>query len=164
VGSITVSYIVVGPTATPETNPDGCAVQANSDYISQVLTLVNNARTDQGLQPLTLHTQLSSAAQAHSQDMACHNYVDHVGSDGSNWFTRIQTQGYRYAYASENIYVGDPTFGGTPQGAFDWWMNSAIHRANILSSKVTQIGIGYVFLAGSTYGGYYTIDFAKPVK
>jgi uncharacterized protein YkwD len=161
---INVSYIVIGPTATPAGNPAGCSVQANQDYISQVLALVNKARTSQGLAPLSLQNQLNSAAQVHSQDMACHDFVDHVGSDGSNWFTRIKAQGYGYAYASENIYVGDPTFGGTPQGAFDWWMNSPIHRANILSSKITQIGIGYAYLAGSTYGGYYTMDFAKPTK
>jgi uncharacterized protein YkwD len=161
---INVSYIVIGPTATPGANAAGCSVQASQDYVNQVLELVNKARTSQGLAPLNLQSQLNSAAQVHSQDMACHDFVDHVGSDGSNWFTRIKAQGYTYAYASENIYVGDPAFGGTAQGAFEWWMNSPIHRANILSSKITQIGIGYAYLAGSTYGGYYTMDFAKPTK
>ena len=87
---------------------------------------------------------------------------DHAGSDGSTWYSRIQAQDYTYAYATENIYVGNPAFGGTPEGAFDWWMNSPVHRDNILSAKVTEIGIGYAYSESSTYGGYYTLNFARP--
>ncbi len=94
--------------------------------------------------------------------MACNDFIDHAGSDGSTWFDRVSAQGYTYAYASENIYVGDPAFGGTPQGAFEWWMNSQVHRDNILYPDVSEIGVGYVFRPGSTYGGYYTLVFAKP--
>jgi uncharacterized protein YkwD len=94
--------------------------------------------------------------------MACQDFVDHTGSDGSNWKDRIKAAGYSPGYATENIYVGDPTFGGDAQGAFNWWMNSQIHRDNILSTKVTQIGIGYAYNANSTYKGHYTLDFAKP--
>ena len=94
--------------------------------------------------------------------MACNDFVEHYGSDGSTWFGRIQAQGVRYHSASENIYAGDPTFGGTPQGAFAWWMNSQVHRDNILNPKSTQIGIGYAYYYGSTYKGYYTLDFIQP--
>ena len=94
--------------------------------------------------------------------MACNGFVDHNGSDGSTWYQRVAAQGYENsASARENIYVGDPAFGGTPQGAFDWWMNSQVHRDNILNPNVTEIGIGYVYLSGSPYGGYYTLVVAK---
>jgi uncharacterized protein YkwD len=159
---IVVSYIVVGPTATPNPISASCNGQTNTDYINQVLTLINNARVSNNLSPLTLNDKLSAAAQAHSNDMACNDFVDHVGSDGSTWYTRVKAQGYTYSYASENIYVGNPTFGGDAQGAFTWWMNSQVHRDNILSPKVTQIGIGYTFYDKSTYGGYFTVDFGHP--
>ncbi len=147
----------------PQTGAEGaCPVTQNAEYVNQVLGLINQARRGAGLNPLTLQYQLSAAAFAHSQDMACKDFIDHVGSDRSTWYDRIKAQGYSYAYASENIYVGDPAFGGTPDGAFTWWMNSEVHRKNILSTKVTEIGIGYAYRQGSTYGGYYTLNFARP--
>ncbi len=146
----------------PVSGGANCPVTRNTGFESQVLALINNARSAQGLPPLRAQGQLTAAAVAHSTDMACADFVDHTGSNGSSWFDRVSAQGYNYAYASENIYVGSPDFGGTPQGAFDWWMNSQVHRDNILSTEVTEAGIGYVFRAGSSFGGYYTIVFARP--
>ncbi len=161
---ITVNWIAPTPEiASNQGRESGtCQAQRNSDYESQVLTLINNVRTSQGLQALDLQPQLSAAALDHSMDMACNDFVDHTGSDGSSWTNRISAQGLAYSYASENIYVGNPQFGGTPQGAFDWWMNSQVHRDNILSDRVTEIGVGYVYNENSTYGGYYTVNFAAP--
>jgi uncharacterized protein YkwD len=84
-----------------------------------------------------------------------------------DWFGRIKTQGYPYTTARENIYNGDPTFGGTPQGAMDWWKNSFTHLQNMLATDITDIGIGFVLFpdrkaADNTYSGYYTVDFASP--
>ena len=95
--------------------------------------------------------------------MACINIVSPVGSDGSSCYDRGARQGYTNNYsARENIYVGNPVFGGTPQGAFDWWMDSTTHRDNILHIEVTEAGVAYVFNPSSEYGGYYTTVFAKP--
>ncbi len=146
----------------PAPSPGACAVDLDPEFESQVLTLINNARVAQGLSALQSQSQLTAAARAHSTDMACNDFVEHNGTDGSSWFDRIAAQGYSYSSASENIYVGNPAFGGTPAGAFEWWMNSEIHRNNILNPGVTQIGVGYVYRSGSTYGGYYTLVFASP--
>lgn len=148
------------PTPTPV--PGTCAAAPNPDYVSQLLTLINQARADNGLPALTLNGPLSAAAQVHSRDMACNSLLSHIGSDGSRWDDRIGRQGYGAAYASENIYAGSPQFGGDPSGAMTWWLNSQVHRDNILSKKVTEIGIGYAFLSSSEYGGYYTLNFARP--
>jgi uncharacterized protein YkwD len=40
-------------------------------------------------------------------------------------------------------------------------MNSQVHRDNILNPVVDEIGIGYVYLAGSPFSGYYTLLLAK---
>ncbi len=145
----------VGPTPTPP--PVNCAYERNAGYEAQILQLINSARAANGLAALSLENQLSAAAQAHSTDMACNSYLDHTGSDKSSHSSRLKAQGYQYTYDSENIYAG-----GSAQDAFDWWMNSPVHRANILSNKVTQIGIGFAYFASSQYGGYYTLDFAHP--
>jgi uncharacterized protein YkwD len=124
--------------------------------------LINQARASNGLASLNANQKLAASALVHSTDMACNNFVDHSGSNGSSWYDRITAQGYVYSSATENIYVGNPQFGGTPQGAFEWWMNSQIHRDNILDVKMTDIGVGYIFNADSEYGGYYTVNFARP--
>jgi uncharacterized protein YkwD len=145
----------------PETGE--CAIQRNMDYESEILVLINQARATNGLDPVDQQNQLSAAALVHSTDMACNGFVDHNGSDGSTWYDRVGAQGYaNNASARENIYVGDPAFGGTPQGAFDWWMNSQVHRENILNPLSTQVGMGYVYLPESQYGGYFTLILARP--
>ena len=137
-------------------------MQYNPAYEQQILSLINAARGDAGLKPLAMQSQLNAAALAHSTDMACFDYVSHIGTDGTDWFRRIAAQGYPYAVALENIYVGNPAFGGDAQGAFTWWMNSPIHHANIMNPQVTQVGISYVFKPDSGYGGYYTLNLAQP--
>jgi uncharacterized protein YkwD len=162
---ISVVWLGATPGTTLITNPGGataCAGQEDSAFEAQVITLVNQARAQAGLPPLKANSKLSQAAYAHSLDMACSSSLSHTGSDGSLWYDRIKAQGYAYSYASENIYAAGPSFGGDPAGAMDWWMNSPVHKANILSASVTEIGVGYVYFSGSALGGYYTIDFAKP--
>jgi uncharacterized protein YkwD len=145
----------VGPTATPP--PVDCAYERNPAYEAQILQSINGARTANGLPPLTLQNQLNAAALAHSADMACHSYLDHNGSDKSTHASRLTAHGYKYTYESENIFAG-----GDAQDAFEWWMNSPFHRGNILNKKATQIGIGYAYFASSQFGGYYTLNFARP--
>jgi uncharacterized protein YkwD len=171
--SIGLLWLKIGVRAAPAANPlpqaggdpnaeKLCAYQTSPEVITQLLDLINAARVQNGLTPFKMVDGLSSAALLHSADMACHDFVDHYGYDGSTWMTRIKAQGVAYRSASENIYAGSPDFGGTPQGAFNWWMNSKVHHDNILNPKSTQIGIGYVFYAGSTYKGYYTLNFIQP--
>ncbi|MFN2233592.1 MAG: NBR1-Ig-like domain-containing protein [Anaerolineales bacterium] len=148
-------------TLPPPTTPAGCDVVRDQEYENQVVLLINQVRKQNDLVPLEIRSELTSSALAHSTDMACNDFVGHSGSDGSLWTDRILVQGYSPSYATENIYVGFPEFGGTPEGAFDWWMNSQVHRDNILDPKVSEIGVGYVYADQSSYGGYYTINFAR---
>ncbi len=146
----------------PPPPPAGCAAQRDAAVEASVLTLVNQNRAANGLAPLSLSTALAEAAFVHSRDMACNRFVDHNGSNGSSWYDRIRAQGYSYSNANENIYVGFPEFGGTAEGAVNWWMNSRVHRENILNAGNLDAGVGYVYDANSEWGGYYTMVFARP--
>ena len=148
--------------AASSTPGAGCAPQPNPVYDQHILEKINAARTQAGLNALVLNPKLSAAALVHSVDLACNHFVDHTGSDGSTWYTRITAQGYNWSWASENTYVGNPAFGGTPDGAFTWWMNSKIHHDTIFSTKFNEVGVAYVFLPGSDWGGYYNVEFAHP--
>ncbi len=147
---------------SPVTLPAGCSPQTDTQAEANLLNWINTARAAEGLAALTRQSALDAAAAAHSADMGCNQFVDHTGSNGSTWNTRIRDQGYQAAAAAENIYAGDPAFGGGAQGAWDWWMNSPVHRGNILSKKVTEVGIAFAYVPGSPFKGYYTLVFARP--
>ena len=143
-----------GATAIPD---KVCKPQQNIDYIAQLLALINNARAEAKLASLNISGQLSAAAQSHSDDMACNNFVGHSGFDGSSIQARVAASGYSASYSEEVIFAS-----GTPQDAFNWWMNNKLHRDVILNPKATDVGIGYTYLPGSAYGSYYTINFSAP--
>ncbi|WP_019505213.1 CAP domain-containing protein [Pleurocapsa sp. PCC 7319] len=112
---------------------------ATLSLIEEVFKIVNSERGRVGLSPLRLHSQLTAAAQAHSDDMARHNFLSHIGSDGSSPFDRITQYGYNFRWAGENIASGY----SSPQDVMQGWMNSSGHRANILNRNFRDIGIGY---------------------
>ena len=51
----------------------------------------------------------------------------------------MKEYGVSYRSAGENIARGQKT----PSSVMDSWMNSSGHRANILSSSYSSIGVGY---------------------
>jgi uncharacterized protein YkwD len=173
---ITVGKIVVNASPTPlaslstphaasssgGTGTTNCVTQANASFVNQTLDLINTARSTNGLSALTLNTQLSSAAQLHSADMACSGSLSHNGSDNSTPASRIAAAGFSASISRENIYAQPPQYGGNPQAAVDWWMSDQIHRDAILNAQVTQVGIGYAAYSRSPLGGYFTVDFAAP--
>jgi uncharacterized protein YkwD len=147
---------VAAPTATV---PSSCSWSGNGGFESTLLGLINQERQGQGLAAYASQSQLQTAARIHSQDMACNGFVSHTGSDGSSVRDRVELQGYDWSWIGENIYCTSDTSSGAPQRVFDWWMNSAPHRANLLSPNYTQIGVGYAY-AGSR--GCFAAVFARP--
>lgn len=139
------------PTSAPPPNPPG----GNTSFTGQVVTLTNAERAKVGCGALTVDATLTSAAQAHSADMAAHNYFDHNSQDGRSPFDRITAAGYRFSTAAENIAAGQRT----PQDVMTSWMNSPGHKANILNCALHEIGVGYATSSSSTYGAYWTQDF-----
>ncbi len=148
------------PTST-ETDVPVCPATTNGSYETALIDLINQERVSQGLTALNPSQALANAGREHSLDMACNGIFSHTGSDGSSPFDRILRAGYGFSFAGENIYAGSGSY-NSPQAAFDGWMNSPGHRANILSPDFVEIGIGYEFNADSLYGGYFTAVFASP--
>lgn len=142
--------------------PSGCTAVSDPNQAAQVISLVNQARQENGLPALALDPALERAALAHSLDMDCNNFLNHTGSDGSTWYDRVRAEGYAYNKALENIYAGDPGYGGDPAAVVAWWLNSAIHRAAILNPEVSQIGVGVTNGGNGQYGAYFTAVFARP--
>ena len=134
-----------------------CNSSENAGYTSQIGGLINSERRANGLPELTVNFLLAGAAQKHAADMACNSMLSHTGSDGSYVNSRIAATGYGASYTEEIIYAGVG-----PQVAFNWWMSDKLHRDAILSTKATELGVGYAYLESSAYGGYIAVDFASP--
>jgi uncharacterized protein YkwD len=134
----------------------------NASFQSALLTLINSERESDGLPAYILQSQLQAAAQAHSTDMACNGFFSHTGSGGASVGDRVSAEGYDWSSVGENIYATGDTTSEAPQLAFDWWMASPPARANILSEEYAEIGIGYVHVSGSPFGGYFTAVLARP--
>ena len=124
--------------------------QSVGEYQAEVLRLVNEQRANYGLSALTYSTELEAVAYAHSKDMAQNNYFSHTNLAGQSPFDRMRAAGISYRSAAENIAAGQRT----PQEVVNAWMNSAGHRANILNSSVTKMGVG--IYSGGSYGVYWT--------
>jgi uncharacterized protein YkwD len=154
--------ITLQPTATKTAVPTGsdCVVY-NYEYESQVVSLLNAQRTQNGLSSLSVNNALTNSARGHSIDMVTHNLTQHNGSDGSTPRQRMIQAGYTGSWWGEIIYWGSGSY-GTPSHAVTWWMNDPPHKEVILGSHYTDFGVGYVSCSSFTYKGFFTVDFGGP--
>ncbi|MFD7319711.1 sigma-70 family RNA polymerase sigma factor [Streptomyces sp. NPDC059875] len=104
----------------------------------QVISLVNAERAKAGCGPLTANSQLTRAAQGHSDDMAARDFFDHTNPDGKGPGERVTATGYPWSTYGENIAMGQ----SSAEQVMESWMNSPGHRANILNCSFKEIGIG----------------------
>jgi len=51
---------------------------------------------------------------------------------------------------------------GLPQDAISQWRSDKVQWEALINSRVTEIGVGYVFSKFSAYGGYWTVDIGGP--
>lgn len=120
---------------------------ADLSFENEVISLVNQIRRDNGLKPLTADWELSRVARFKSQDMHDKGYFSHNSPTYGTPFKMIRDFGLNFKTAGENIAKGQRT----PKAVVDAWMNSSGHRANILKSTYTKIGVGYI-----SNGHYWT--------
>ncbi|MFK7915421.1 MAG: Ig-like domain-containing protein [Pseudomonadales bacterium] len=142
--------------------------QCMSDGDKQMLTLVNQAREagatcgsdDLPAQPaLGWSCLLDDAASGHSMAMATNDFHAHTSPvDGTDAGDRVRATGYTPRSWGENIGAGYADENLVMQG----WLASAGHCSNLLSSAFTEMGAGFAEDAGSTYGIYWTQNFADP--
>lgn len=136
----------------------------NPEFEQEMLALINLRRLENGnLPPLKHVDQLSNAARYHAADMVQDAYFDHDTYDRSGgslvfrcgFGDRIGGFYPGWQNIAENIAAGY----GTSQQAMAALMNSAGHRANILSTTVWEMGAGYH--GGGPYGHYWGQDFGR---
>lgn len=126
------------PDPTPEPPPDSAMSAVEYAMAQEVLELVNQERAAQGLAALQWHEGAAEVAYAHSVDMDVRDFFDHTNPDDELPWDRLAAAGITYRTAGENIAWGYRS----PDGVMAAWMDSDGHRANILRTSFTHIGIG----------------------
>ncbi len=152
--TFTKTPTVLQPTVAPINNPGGCN---GSDAVieSAVLSLINSQRSAAGAGSVSLSSSLSEIARSYSRSMAENDFFSH-----GNLVGRVNPNS-TYQAVGEIIYAGRDS-DNSASAAVTAWMNSPQHREKLLNPIYTLAGVGYWCDPGSTYGGYYTVDFAKP--
>lgn len=124
------------------------AMNGTPSYEQQVVELVNQERWSNGsLPPLKQVDLLHNSSGLHSANMAQRDFFAHCDPDtGTSAGDRMQDAGYSWTTWAENIAAGY----STPADVMAGWMGSSGHRANILSTSVREIGVGYEYQSGDT--------------
>ena len=112
----------------------------------------NLVRMKNGLRPLTWDADVCRMARIHSESMSRNRYFSHVTPEGLRLRDRARAAGIlQFSVLGENIGY---TQGYDDPAAFvvEQWMQSAKHRANILSNEFRAMAIGsFVGPDGSIY-------------
>lgn len=153
VGCVHGNYIRIATTADLIEDDEGlgeeeAAVQEPvtlSEEEEELLELVNEARRENGLPVLEVHSQLMEVARLKAKDMVDNGYFSHTSSVyGSPW-DMMRKHNISFKSAAENI-AGNKTV----EGAFKAWLADSNHKNNILNEKFSYTGMGIV--DSLTYG------------
>lgn len=153
------------PTAAPTALAEQAATPASNESAAleqQLIDAINQARAAQGLPAYQASAELSAAARAHSCDLAQHQLISHVSSDGRTLADRLAGATPAWQWPSENIAAGL----ADPAAVVALWLDEPAdgwHRRNILDPDQQAVGAGYCHQPDDPSGNqhYWTADFAR---
>ena len=120
----------------------------------EIIDLTNEIRVQKGMEPLQPFTKLYDSGQLKADDMAQKEYFEHVGPDGRRLKDYMNTVGYEYKYAGENLAMGF----ADAQSLVNAWVNSPTHYANLIDTDYLEFGVG---LHVGQYDGTPTVYVAQ---
>jgi hypothetical protein len=125
------------------------------------LELLDEDRARFGLHALVHDDVLAAVARRHSAEMARTGEIAHVSETTGTVVDRLESVGFKARFAAENI-ARSSTIADAQEGL----MRSPGHRAAIISSDATRVGIGIVTSNKPETGVVYFITqvFADPVS
>jgi len=116
--------------------------------------LFSQYRQNNALGTVVVDPDLVRLAEQQSQAMAARNKMDHDVKAPLG--KRLEAGGYPATVAVENISAGYHTLAE----AFSGWRDSPPHRANMLKSGVTKMGIAAVYAPNTKYKVFWTLILA----
>jgi uncharacterized protein YkwD len=143
-GPVNVGQCKPTPPPSPAGQPASQPAESATSSEAKFFKLINAERTGRGLRPLKQSGYLHEMAREHAARMARDGriYHNYSGLQSSQTQRRL---GYP-EMLGENVGVGPST-----KWLHDEFMSSTKHRANILDSRYTGMGIGVVISDGSIW-------------
>lgn len=126
-------------------------------WTRQMLASINDLRTSAGVPPLRMCARLAVSAERHAREMATTGVFSHAGTDGSQYWDRITSAGYRIRTAGENIAAGQLTL----RDAMAAWRGSAAHYAVLTNPSFRHVGLGVAVASTGDFPVYWVQDFAS---
>jgi uncharacterized protein YkwD len=155
--------------SAPAGQPSGAPAGQQSEAVSQVLALINQARAQAGLPAYSLSAGLDASSAAHNARMADGCGLSHQCPGEPPLGTRETNAGVTWTAAGENIGEGGPV-ADSPSAIAQMAVTLTQdmlnekppddgHRLNILSSTFTHIGIAVTIDSSGTV--WMTQDFSN---
>lgn len=121
--------------------------------------MLNQKRTENGLQPLIWNEQVASVARVHSQNMAEFQFFGHRGLDNKLVSHRADDLKLgRWRSIGENIAY-NRGYADPVEKAVDNWLKSSTHRQNLLNVDWKESAVGVAIADDGSY--YFTQVFLR---
>ncbi len=147
-GTVNSGSTTTGTTSSSTSSANVTTAEKNA------VELMNADRRANGLSDLKVSSAVTAVARSHAQDMVNRKFFSHSNPEGKTPSDRLKAAGISYSAVGENIAENTSV-----QAAETAFMNSSGHRANILNSKYTTVGIGVAY---DSAGNVYVVqDFIK---
>ncbi|MBI2683673.1 MAG: CAP domain-containing protein [Acidobacteriales bacterium] len=134
-----------------------CHAQAEpafrEDLEKELFARANQERTQRGLPAYRWNDRLNQSARAHALKLGEYRMLSHQFKDEPPLAVRISATELHFSAAAENIGLSTE-----PLDVHEGWMESAGHRANILSTEYDSLGVA-VFRRGDYF--YAVQNFAR---
>lgn len=114
------------------------AINLTSDETT-LLSIINDERAKNNLPNLQIDECLQNVAKLKANDLVQNSYFSHISPTYGTPFEMLKANNISYKTASENI-AGNSDI----KSAFDAWISSDSHKANILSKDYNYTGIAVV--------------------
>jgi uncharacterized protein YkwD len=118
-------------------------------------SMISLYRQNNSLGAVAVDPELMKLAEQQSQAMASRNKLDHDVK--APLAKRLNASGYPATVAVENVSAGYHTMAE----AFSGWRDSPPHRANMLKSGVTKLGIAATYAPNTKYKVFWTLILAS---
>jgi uncharacterized protein YkwD len=118
-------------------------------------SMISLYRQNNGLGVVVVDPELMKLAESQSSAMAARNKLDHDVT--APLAKRLNGGGYPATQAVENVSAGYHTLAE----AFSGWRDSPPHRANMLKSGVTKLGIAASYAPNTKYKVFWTLILAS---
>jgi hypothetical protein len=142
------------PVETPAMYVDIGTPGAHLDPVAAA-SMISQYRQNNGLGAVTVDPDLMALAEAQSGVMAEKNKLDH--DVRAPLAKRLSTAGFPATVAVGNVSAGYHTLAE----AFSGWRDSPPHKANMLKSGVTKLGIAASYAPNTKYKVFWTLILAS---